>query len=225
MTILYLHTCRVIILNEPFTRDSFVNREIWGKIRFLSLQIKLILEELPIVSLRLEEFTNMLDERLHFGTFKFCFLVGVTFIEGLVSKCQSQKEQFQRLAEILCPLIQSEAFNEALADLGLLEAPQQAAAAAQATTGSRTPDNDDPIKRLNFDRLLWSPPRSDQNPLALKMAEYCQSDKHADMILVVHDTDVDGQKVEIPCHRFILASRCPYFKRALLSGMREAIER
>ena len=29
----------------------------------------------------------------------------------------------------------------------------------------------------------------------------------------------------IKCHRVILAARCPYFRRALLSGMREAIER
>ncbi len=31
--------------------------------------------------------------------------------------------------------------------------------------------------------------------------------------------------VSIPCHRSVMAARCPYFRRALLSGMREDIER
>ena len=38
--------------------------------------------------------------------------------------------------------------------------------------------------------------------------------------------DESGRAEEvIKCHRVILAARCPYFRRALLSGMREAIER
>ena len=40
------------------------------------------------------------------------------------------------------------------------------------------------------------------------------------------DEDESGRSEEvIKCHRVILAARCPYFRRALLSGMREAIER
>ena len=41
------------------------------------------------------------------------------------------------------------------------------------------------------------------------------------------DDGESGRATEevIKCHRVILAARCPYFRRALLSGMREAIER
>ncbi len=46
-----------------------------------------------------------------------------------------------------------------------------------------------------------------------------------DMEVVVRDEEVGDESVSIPCHRVILAARCPYFRRALLSGMREDIER
>ena len=51
-----------------------------GKIRLLSWQIDQMVDELPFFILRLEEFSNMLDERLDFGTFKFCFVVGTTVV-------------------------------------------------------------------------------------------------------------------------------------------------
>lgn len=39
------------------------------------------------------------------------------------------------------------------------------------------------------------------------------------------DTDRDTDHYEIPAHRVILASRCHWFQRALLSGMRESIDK
>ncbi len=45
-----------------------------------------------------------------------------------------------------------------------------------------------------------------------------------DMEVVVRGEDGEAAAT-IPCHRVVLAARCPYFKRALLSGMREDIER
>jgi len=37
--------------------------------------------------------------------------------------------------------------------------------------------------------------------------------------------DGEGGKVVIPAHRVIVAARCKWFRRALLSGMKEAIDR
>ena len=41
-------------------------------------------------------------------------------------------------------------------------------------------------------------------------------------------SSVEGEGVEveqIPCHRVVVAARCDWFRRALLSGMRESIDK
>ena len=84
---------------------------------------------------------------------------------------------------------------------------------------------------LNLCSNLYSPPQSDSNDLALRIGtvfDQMASEK-PDMMIVVHHAE-DGEEaetedVEIPCHRVILGARCPYFRRALLSGMKEAIEK
>ncbi len=46
----------------------------------MSWQIDQIVDELPLFMMRLEEFTNLLEEKLDFGAFKFCFIVGATIV-------------------------------------------------------------------------------------------------------------------------------------------------
>lgn len=36
---------------------------------------------------------------------------------------------------------------------------------------------------------------------------------------------LDGEPLEIPAHRVIVAARCDWFRRALLSGMKESIQK
>ena len=64
------YTCR-----ENFTKESPA-----GKARQISWQIEQIVDELPLYLMRIEEFANLLDERLVLGTFKFCFVVGATMV-------------------------------------------------------------------------------------------------------------------------------------------------
>ena len=60
------------------------------------------------------------------------------------------------------------------------------------------------------------------------------SGEHADMRFILDKTDLthcptcaeyEGKVQEIPAHRVIVATRCEWFRRALLSGMKESIER
>lgn len=51
-----------------------------GKVRTVSWQMEQVVDELPLFLLRLEEFSNLVDERMDFGTFKFCFVVMATFL-------------------------------------------------------------------------------------------------------------------------------------------------
>lgn len=36
---------------------------------------------------------------------------------------------------------------------------------------------------------------------------------------------LEGEKQEFPAHRVVVASRCDWFRRALLSGMKESIQK
>lgn len=36
---------------------------------------------------------------------------------------------------------------------------------------------------------------------------------------------LEGEKQEFPAHRVIVAARCDWFRRALLSGMKESIQK
>lgn len=61
-------------------RETFAELGPAGKIRTVSWQIEQIVDELPLFLFKLEEFSNLLDERLDFGTFKFCFVTISTFV-------------------------------------------------------------------------------------------------------------------------------------------------
>ena len=64
------------------------------------------------------------------------------------------------------------------------------------------------------------------------------SGDHADMRFILNKTDlshnatcaeckriIEQNSLEIAAHRVIVATRCDWFRRALLSGMKESIER
>ena len=77
-------------------------------------------------------------------------------------------------------------------------------------------------------------PNGDKSPLARSVMQLLVSGDHADLTFVLNRTDVthcstcakyEANKSEIPAHRVIVATRCSWFKRALLSGMKESIER
>ncbi len=51
-----------------------------GKVRLVSWQIDQMSDELPLFAMRLQEFTNLLEEKLDFAAFRFCFIVGVNIV-------------------------------------------------------------------------------------------------------------------------------------------------
>lgn len=89
-----------------------------------------------------------------------------------------------------------------------------------------------------MESVITCPP-GDKSPLAHSVMQLLISGDHADMRFILDKTDLshnascaeckrisDEQKsLEIPAHRVIVATRCDWFRRALLSGMKESIER
>ena len=77
-----------------------------------------------------------------------------------------------------------------------------------------------------------SPPSLQDSKLALGCRQLLHSQEHSDLQFIVSGREggeggeggEDG-KVVIHAHRVIVAARCQWFRRALLSGMKEAIDR
>ncbi len=61
-------------------RETFNELGPAGKVRTVSWQLEQAIDELPLLQLRLEQFSNLVDERMDFGTFKFCFTVTATYM-------------------------------------------------------------------------------------------------------------------------------------------------
>lgn len=217
-----------------------------GKVRTVSWQMEQLVDELPLYLLRLNEFSSLIDERMDFGTFKFCFVFMATFIENVLTKFCAHRDTLRPFLDRACSLIQSDSFTAGLVDLGLVENPSDddEAGAASATIGRgehghlfKMPEE------LNLCGKLHVPASPESNDLARNVSKILEAMPNPDMEVVVsnammmsapqregsgddEDGDESGRTEEvIKCHRVILAARCPYFRRALLSGMREAIER
>lgn len=69
-------------------------------------------------------------------------------------------------------------------------------------------------------------PLASKSHLAQKVLLLLDSKEFSDLeFLLPGDTDPQELNLVVKAHRVILAARCRWFYRALLSGMREAIDR
>ena len=88
-----------------------------------------------------------------------------------------------------------------------------------------------------MESVITCPP-ADKSPLAQSINQLLISGAHSDMKFIFDKTDLshysacteckricDQNVMEIAAHRVIVATRCDWFRRALLSGMKESIER
>ena len=89
-----------------------------------------------------------------------------------------------------------------------------------------------------MESVITCPP-GNKSPLAQSVMQLLISGHHADMSFIFDKPDLahwsscaeckllskQADTLEIPAHRVIVATRCDWFRRALLSGMKESIER
>ena len=72
-------------------------------------------------------------------------------------------------------------------------------------------------------------PMASQSPLARSVLSLLESEVNSDLEFIIPADPEQGQgQIQgqiLKAHRVILAARCHWFHRALLSGMREAIDR
>ena len=68
-------------------------------------------------------------------------------------------------------------------------------------------------------------PMASQSVLAQSVLQLLETQDNVDLDFILPDDSGSGQAQILKAHRVILAARCHWFHRALLSGMREAIDR
>lgn len=223
-----------------------------SKVRSVSRTLEQVIEELPVFLLRLEEVTAALDDRLEWREFKFCFKVGSSKVSGFTQKLVDNKNALKPVLNQLCDLVARDAFSQSLVTLGLLDRAPYSIATTTSTTSapSKTYSHSTPkhhLYKLNLVESLCVSPLSRNSRLSKAAIQLLKTGQDTDMIFEITpsqdaqecinspSTDqavaaiVSGNSPEEICslkaHRVIVAARCDWFRRALLSGMREAIDR
>ena len=68
-------------------------------------------------------------------------------------------------------------------------------------------------------------PMASRSALARSVLQLLETQNNVDLDFILPGDSGSGQAQILKAHRVILAARCHWFHRALLSGMREAIDR
>jgi hypothetical protein len=230
-------TCSLGLLIHK--KENFNDMSTAQKVRSIARNLEQLIEELPIFLLRLEDVTSAFDEKLEWREFKFCFKVGTSKVSGILQKLVAHRDMLQDVVLQLCELVQRDAFNQSLQSLGLLEASSTAAHSSDCQKMSpsscySTPKHHHGYK-LNLVESMCVPPSSNNSLLSKLSLQLFKSAIDTDMEFEIVGTGVSTEQPEnetseegqctIKAHRVIVAARCDWFRRALLSGMREAIDK
>ncbi|XP_072029575.1 uncharacterized protein [Amphiura filiformis] len=211
-----------------------------------------MLEEFPHMLRKVEKIDMRVNDGLTMKNFKFVFKMGTSRVSWGLEKAADHKPALQPVLQRLCALVHRESFNTSLLQLGLLDpASQQAAGVggeAYLKMFTRASSTARPMYQPKVLESLSIPPSPGESKLAKVMSQLLASGKDSDMcfeivsvkdepsdIVVDHtqggnpiarqeDTTMEEISL-IKAHRVVIASRCDWFRRALLSGMRESIDR
>ena len=133
-----------------------------------------------------------------------------------VSKVTSLKATLKPPLMRICKFAKRQDLNEAFVLLNLLE--------TSDLSDIEVEDEPHQVSQLPSHTSSGGPPPED-SALVKGCSKLLESQQYADLCFVLPSTSPDAEPVIIHTHRVIVAARCEWFKRALLSGMKEAIDR
>ncbi|XP_074026270.1 uncharacterized protein isoform X2 [Leptinotarsa decemlineata] len=219
-------------------KESFLQMTFSQKVRSIARNLDQLIEELPVFVIRLEETASAFEEKLEWRDFKFCFKVGISKVEDVLHKLSVHTENLQDVMIQLCDLVQRDSFTQTLRCLGLLTA-TASAYSSDSSQMEGSPSHANPKHhsyKLNLVKSLCSPKDANSSSLSQLCLQLLNAQKKTDMEFEIicnnleqsensneAATPVEGYNIK--SHRVIVAARCDWFRRALLSGMREAIDK
>ncbi|KAJ8971383.1 hypothetical protein NQ317_006950 [Molorchus minor] len=102
--------------------DNFNQMSPSQKVRSISRNLEQLIDELPVLLIRLEERAAVFDEKLEWRDFKFCFKVGTSRVSDILDKLLLHIDSLQDVMQQVCELVQRDTFTQALQSLDLLTA-------------------------------------------------------------------------------------------------------
>ncbi|KAG1683579.1 Speckle-type POZ protein-like [Nymphon striatum] len=190
---------------------------------------QLISEDLPYLVQQLNTLQADFDESITMTEWKSMFKMVSSSISWILSKLRNNKH-YQPFLVYLTDLVQLHQFKEMVGCLGLLD--------HQSThSSSNTVISENSLQ--NEGNCLKSLPPRKESRLPQNALQLFKSGRSTDMLFEIYTSqdELDGNfsfakkdpsaegKYVIKAHRVIMAARCNWFQRALLSGMKESIEK
>lgn len=184
-----------------------------------------MLVEIPQQVRTLHKFPRIFEKKMPWREWKHSFKVWTSIVSMALRKMVTNRDILEPVVIESSNLVHKEEFGLLVQELGFLK----------VTSGQEDAQSSTPIKRscARVESLVTCPP-GNKSLLARSVMQLLVSGDHADMKFELNKVDkthcptcakYETNKVEIRAHRVIVAARCSWFKRALLSGMKEAIER
>ena len=211
-------------------REGFVEQPASEKVRDVSRQIEQLVDEIPFTIHKLQTFSNILQEKLDLESFKFCFTVASSLISELLEKYKMQKRSLRHFVGQLISQLQNENIEDCLIQLGLFETQDSKPRAMTSQNIEKSP--------LDLTAEFSLPLKSTESNLSAFSYSLLQSLEGCDMEFEIKESDpcfgsassTEQEKsksisTSIKAHRVIVSARCPWFRRALTSGMKESIEK
>ncbi|CAL1278747.1 unnamed protein product [Larinioides sclopetarius] len=227
-------------MNLMHKKEMFSDMNSVNKTRSVANNLEWFIVEIPMFMLRTKELTAALDEKLTFKEWKYWFKLGTSKVAWVLNRLACHRETLDSLIRQIDRLVESEQFTRCLVQLSLLDPPPSAAAAASC---GKTQLQTNGPKHTEIKSFHESPVASDSK-LAKNAVSFLKKGLDTDMSFEIvttsqdasesasspkgaHAAAVDGemQHVTIKAHCIVIASRCDWFRKALLSGMKESINK
>ncbi|XP_073245445.1 uncharacterized protein [Porites lutea] len=200
------------------------------KIRAVVKSMDKIMLEIPEQIRTLQKFPRVFEKKLSWKEWKHSYKVWTSFVSLALRKVMANRVILEPVVEEASSLIHDTEFTNLVKEIGFL----------RESGDEDKPENPSPPKKstARVESVVTCPP-GDKSPLAQSVLQLLLSGDYADMSFTFDTTDLvhcstcaeckhfskQNSRAEIPAHRVIVATRCDWFRRALLSGMKESIER
>uniref|UniRef100_A0A1L8DML4 BTB domain-containing protein n=1 Tax=Nyssomyia neivai TaxID=330878 RepID=A0A1L8DML4_9DIPT len=217
-------------------RNTFVEMATDEKERTIRRNLDQLILELPSYIGRIEKLSDNLDGNIGWKEFKFCFKLATGQVNGIISKLLEHKTALKTPLVRICELVGREEFRQAMVELHLIG----------DDVGVRASDGDFEKNhqidysgiKLNLTRHICNPPAIVNSTLSKSALRLLHSSHLSDMEFEVIVPSGGCQQMQnkvdrlakttvhvFKAHRVIVAARCEWFRKALLSGMKEDIHR
>ncbi|XP_015924339.2 uncharacterized protein [Parasteatoda tepidariorum] len=208
-------------MNLMHKKEIFSNMNSVNKNRSVSKNLEQFIEELPMFMLRTKELTAALEEKLTFKEWKYWFKLGTSKVAWVLSRLSCHRDILDPIISRIDSLVNRDSFSQSLVQLGLLDALSSSSESSSSHIASHHQPECREVKSFHE-----SPPAS-ESKLALNAVSILKKGLNTDMSFeIIFNFDSERQDSrEIKAHCIVIASRCDWFKKALLSGMKESIDK